>query len=121
VERRDRKKQWVSPNPHPSRIFVKSSPHRYVFIEFRNADTATHALNEMNGYPFDTTHIFSVNRFTDIEKFADMDETYVEPQQEEYVAKVRLSSRLITLAPELMYHRSTFALGWLIAMVVTNM
>ncbi len=107
--------------PTSQSYFVKSSPHRYVFIEFRNADTATHALNEMNGHPFDTTHIFSVNRFTDIEKFADMDETYVEPQQEEYVPKVRLSSRLINLAADLMHHRSTFVLGWLIAMVVTNM
>lgn len=70
--------------------FATSSPHRYVFIEFRNAEMATHALNEMNGYPFDATHTFFVNRFTDIEKFADIDETYVEPQPEEYVAKVRL-------------------------------
>lgn len=75
----------------------------------------------MNGHPFDATHTFFVNRFTDIEKFADMDETYVEPQQEEYVAKVRLLSRLVTLAAELMHRRSTFALGWLIAMAVTNM
>jgi hypothetical protein len=82
---------------------------------------ATHALNEMNGHPFDATHTFLVNRFADIEKFADIDETYVEPQQEEYVAKVRLSFRLVTLADELMYHRNTFALGWLIALVVTNM
>jgi hypothetical protein len=82
---------------------------------------ATHALNEMNGHPFDATHTFLVNRFTDIEKFADIDETYVEPQHEEYAAKARLSSRLVTLAVTLMYHRSTSALGWLIALVVTNM
>jgi hypothetical protein len=101
--------------------FVKSSPHRYAFIEFRNADTAIHALNEMNGHPFDTKHTFFINRFTDIEKFADMDETYVEPEREEYHAKVRLSFRLITLTAELMRHRSTSALGWLIALAVTNM
>jgi hypothetical protein len=92
-----------------------------VFIEFRNADAATHALNEMNGHPFDATHTFFVNRFTDIEKFADVDETYVEPQQEEYVAKVRLSFLLVTLAVDLMHHRSTSVLGWLIALVVTSM
>jgi hypothetical protein len=98
---------------------LKSSPHRYVFIEFRNADTAAHALNEMNGHPFDAKHTFFVNRFTDIEKFADMDETYVEPQQEEYSAKVRFSHSL--LAVNLMRHRSTSALGWLMALAVTNM
>jgi len=77
---------------------VSSSPHRYAFVEFRNADAATHALNEMNGHPFDTKHTFFVNRFTDIEKFADLDETYVEPQREEYHPKVCLSSRLVLLA-----------------------
>ena len=106
---------------HISVVFCKVEPHRYVFIEFRNADTATHALNEMNGHPFDATHTFFVNRFTDIEKFADMDETYVEPERDEYQAKVRLSFCLVTLAAELMRHRSTSSLGWLIALAVTNM
>jgi translation initiation factor 3 subunit B len=44
----------------------------------------------MNGHPFDAKHMFLVNRFTDIEKFAELDETYVEPQREEYHPKVRL-------------------------------
>jgi hypothetical protein len=50
----------------------------------------------MNGHPLDTKHTFFINRFTDIEKFADMDETYVEPQREEYHAKVCLAFRLVT-------------------------
>lgn len=99
---------------------VESNPHRYAFIEFRNADMATHALNEMNGHPFDAKHTFFVNRFTDIEKFADMDETYVEPQREEHHVKVCLLSSLVNLG-ELMRHRSTSALGWPIASAVTNM
>lgn len=57
-------------------------------MEFRTADEATFALNEMHGHPFDTKHTFRVNRFTDIEKFANLDETYVEPQRETYQAKV---------------------------------
>jgi translation initiation factor 3 subunit B len=48
----------------------------------------------MNGYPFDAKHTFLVNRFTDTEKFAQLDETYVEPQREEYHAKVRIPFRL---------------------------
>jgi translation initiation factor 3 subunit B len=75
----------------------------------------------MNGHPFDAKHTFLVNRFTDIEKFADLDETYVEPQREDYHAKVRLSSCLVTSAAKLMHHRSISALGWLIPLAVTNM
>lgn len=100
---------------------VKLSLYRYAIVEFRNADAATHALNEMNGHPFDTKHTFLVNRFTDIEKFANLDETYVEPQREEYHSKVRLSFCLVDLATKLMRHRSIFVLGWLIRLAVTNM
>ncbi|KAI0253691.1 translation initiation factor eIF-3b [Lactifluus subvellereus] len=63
----------------------------YVFIEFRNADAAAYALNEMNGHPFDRSNTFLVNRFTDIDKYANLDETYVEPQREEYHPKARPS------------------------------
>ncbi|KAH9018799.1 hypothetical protein EDB83DRAFT_2436111 [Lactarius deliciosus] len=69
------------------------NPH-YAFIEFRNADAATYALNELNGHPFDAKHTFLVNRFADIEKFADLDETYVEPQREEYLTEEHLRTWL---------------------------
>jgi hypothetical protein len=52
----------------------------------------------MNGHPFDAKHTFLVNRFTDIEKFDDLDETYVEPQREEFKPKARQSSLFSTLA-----------------------
>jgi translation initiation factor 3 subunit B len=55
----------------------------------------------MNGHPFDAKHTFLVNRFTDVEKYANLDETYVEPQREEYHAKARRSFHLITLAANL--------------------
>lgn len=42
----------------------------------------------MDGFPFDARHTFKVNRFTDIERFADLDETYVEPKIEEYKPRV---------------------------------
>jgi RNA recognition motif-containing protein len=88
MERQYRQEPWVS-SPICAPPLVKSSPHRYAFIEFRNADAATYALNEMNGHPFDAKHTFLVNRFTDVEKFANLDETYVEPQREEYHPKAR--------------------------------
>jgi translation initiation factor 3 subunit B len=59
-----------------------------MFVEFRNADDAMFALQAMNNFPFDTKHTFKINKFTDIESFADMDETYEEPEPEEYQPRV---------------------------------
>lgn len=42
----------------------------------------------MNGHPFDAKHTFRINRFTDVERYASIDETYVEPAVEEYRPKV---------------------------------
>ncbi|KAI0313548.1 translation initiation factor eIF-3b [Amylostereum chailletii] len=66
----------------------------YIFIEFRTADDATFAMNAMNGHPFDAKHTFHINRFTDIEKFANLDETYVEPEREDYTSKEHLRAWL---------------------------
>lgn len=61
----------------------------YAFIELRSADDANLAIATMNEHPFDSKHRFKVNRFTDIEQFANIDETYVEPEAEIYVPRVR--------------------------------
>jgi len=42
----------------------------------------------MHGHPFDSKHTFHINRFSDIERYANMDETYIEPKMEEYRPKV---------------------------------
>jgi translation initiation factor 3 subunit B len=65
-------------------------PARYMFVEFRTADEANLALAKMHGHRFDSKHTFSVNLMTDIERFASMDETYTEPEPEEYKPRVRL-------------------------------
>lgn len=65
---------------------------RYIFVEFKNADDALFALSAMHGHPFDAKHTFSVNKFMDIERYANLDETYVEPKAEEYQSKVSCSS-----------------------------
>jgi translation initiation factor 3 subunit B len=75
----------------------------------------------MNGHPFDARHTFFVNRFTDIEKFAELDETYVEPQREEYHPKVCLQSRFLIITVSGRDHRSIYVLGWPIPWVVTTM
>jgi hypothetical protein len=89
MERKYGQEQRVRASLVASMLIVFEQRHRYAFIEFRNADAATYALNELNGHPFDTKHTFLVNRFTDIEHFADLDETYVDPPREEYRTKVR--------------------------------
>lgn len=57
-------------------------------MEFRTPDEAAFAIEALNGHQFDTRHVFYCNRFTDIEKFANLDETYVEPKVEEFVPRV---------------------------------
>lgn len=63
----------------------------FIFVEFRNADDANLALMALQNHPFDAKHTFKVNRFTDIERYASLDENYVEPEQEEYLPRVRFS------------------------------
>ena len=62
---------------------------RYIFIEFRNAEEAAMAIAILNNHAFDSKHTFKLNLFTDIERFANLDETYVEPKTEEYQPRVR--------------------------------
>src|ERR1700761_4213367 len=51
MKRKDGKEQRVK-HPHTSgRIYaINLDPHRYDFIESRNADPAAYALNELNGH-----------------------------------------------------------------------
>ena len=57
-------------------------------MEFKTAEEANHALNSMNGHPFDSKHIFLINHFTDVEKYSDLDEVFVEPEPEQYQPRV---------------------------------
>lgn len=45
-------------------------------------------MNIVQGSHLDKDHPLVINRFTDIEKFANMDEHYVEPVIEKYKPKV---------------------------------
>lgn len=62
----------------------------FIFVELRSVDEANLALVSLHNHPFDARHIFKLNRFTDIEKFAELDEVYVEPEEEEFAPKVSL-------------------------------
>lgn len=67
----------------------------YVVIELRDAEEATQAIRTMNGYAFDKKHRFVVNRFTDIERLANMDETYKDPEEEPFEQRGHLRSWLM--------------------------
>jgi translation initiation factor 3 subunit B len=59
-------------------------------MELASAEDAALAIRMMDGYPFDKRHKFAVNRFTDIEKLANLDEEYKEPEEEEYHDRVSI-------------------------------
>ncbi|KAF8216115.1 eukaryotic translation initiation factor eIF2A-domain-containing protein [Mycena galopus ATCC 62051] len=66
----------------------------FMFVEFRNVDDANLALAAMDNHPFDARHVFKVNKFTDIERYEKMDETYIEPEAEEYTPREHLRAWL---------------------------
>jgi translation initiation factor 3 subunit B len=66
----------------------------FMFVDFKNIDDANLALATIHGHPFDAKHTFKVNRFTDVEKYAELDETYVEPELEEYTPREHLRAWL---------------------------
>ena len=78
---------------------MKYSPYRirFLFAEFSSAEEANHAMAVMQGLALDKDHKLVINKFTDIEKFASMDDAYVEPQMEEFKSRVYLS--IITIFP----------------------
>lgn len=95
---------------------------RFMFVEFRNVDDAEIALGTMHNHPFDAKHTFKANRFTDIERYADLDETYVEPELEEYTPRVRLLYvYCVDELSKLINFRSISGHGWLTHKDAINM
>lgn len=78
----------------------------YVFIEYDTPEQAAAAIKTKDGHPLDRSHKLSVNKFTDIEKYATQSDQYVEPEIEPYVPKVRPPSK-----PESYRFRSIYEVG----------
>ncbi|KZO96016.1 translation initiation factor eIF-3b [Calocera viscosa TUFC12733] len=72
----------------------KGQSKGYIFIEYPTVDQAAFAIAAIHGYRFDKNHTFTANRFADIEKFTNMEETYVEPPQEEFKPREHLRAWL---------------------------
>ncbi|KAG6827272.1 hypothetical protein H0H93_015730 [Arthromyces matolae] len=70
---------------------AKGKSKGYAFVDFRTVDDANLALASLHNHPFDSKHTFKLNRFTDVEDFGNLDESYVEPEYEEFKAKVCIS------------------------------
>ncbi|KAF5375109.1 hypothetical protein D9758_000175 [Tetrapyrgos nigripes] len=73
---------------------AKGKNKGYLFIDFRNENDANAAITAMNNHPFDAKHTFKLNRFSDIERYSDMNETFVEPETEEYTPREHLRAWL---------------------------
>lgn len=65
---------------------------RFAFLEFATPDDAALAISAMNGLKFDAKHTLLLNRFNDVEKFQDYDETFVEPEVEAFKPRVSFVS-----------------------------
>jgi len=78
---------------YPNRQLITS----FMFVEFKNENDANLAITNLHNHPFDARHTFKINRFTDIERYADLDETYVEPELEEYTPRVRFKALAVSL------------------------
>jgi translation initiation factor 3 subunit B len=75
---------------HMQHLISEMTICRFMFVEFKNVDDANLALASIHDHPFDARHTFKVARFTDIERYASMDETYTEPELGEYTPKADL-------------------------------
>lgn len=75
-----------------------------MFIEMNSPEDAALAIRVMDGYAFDKKHRFAVNRFTDVEKLANLSEEYQEPAEEEYKARVSKVSHAASGIPRSEVH-----------------
>ncbi|KAH9939231.1 translation initiation factor eIF-3b [Epithele typhae] len=73
---------------------AKGKSKGFLFMEFKTPDDASRTLATMNGHPFDAKHTFYINRLTDFDRYIDMDESYLEPEPEEYKPKEHLRAWL---------------------------
>lgn len=71
------------------KAYIDFQSTSYLFMEFKTREDAEYAINAMNDVPFDSKHTFRLNHFLDVEKYTEMDPTYVEPETEVYKPGVR--------------------------------
>ncbi|KAG0145988.1 hypothetical protein CROQUDRAFT_657918 [Cronartium quercuum f. sp. fusiforme G11] len=66
----------------------------YLFIELDNPQDADRAVRNLHDYPFDKKHRFTVIRFTEVERYSHVPDTFIAPVLEGYKPRGHLKSWL---------------------------
>lgn len=66
----------------------------FMFISLQNPTEAQAFQRALDGYAFDKRHTFSVVPFSEVESYANLDDEYVEPEQDEWAPRVSPSPLL---------------------------
>ncbi|KAI8384078.1 eukaryotic translation initiation factor eIF2A-domain-containing protein [Blakeslea trispora] len=83
---------WMPMTPNEE---GKKTSSGYLFIDFKEPQSAHAAVKNLDGHKLSKTVTLSVNKFTDVEKYSDMSEEYVEPEIPPYTPKEHLKSALM--------------------------
>ncbi|KAI9317686.1 hypothetical protein BX666DRAFT_1939833 [Dichotomocladium elegans] len=83
---------WMPMAPNAS---GKRESKGFLFIDFETPEAAHAAIKNLDGHKMSKSHQLSVNRFSDVEKYATMSDEYVPPVQEEFKPKEHLKSWLM--------------------------
>ena len=70
----------------------------YIFLEFARHQDAVEAVKNTQNYKLDKAHIFTVNLFSDFEKYENISEEWEPPKEEEYVNQGNRKSYLLNEA-----------------------
>lgn len=67
----------------------------YIFLEFDSHKSAVEAVKATNNYALDKKHTFSVNLFSDLDKYFSIPDIWEPPQEEDYKDQGNLKSWLL--------------------------
>ncbi|RCH94154.1 Translation initiation factor 3 subunit b, partial [Rhizopus stolonifer] len=82
---------WMPMTPNEE---GKKTSSGYLFIDFVTPESAHAAVKNLDGHKLSKSVVLSVNKFTDVEKYNDMNEQYVEPDIQPFEPKEHLKSYL---------------------------
>lgn len=78
----------------PKATGAHADTHRFLFIELETSQDADRAVRVFHDYAFDKKHRFTVVKFTDVERYASVQEDFAEPAAEEFKPRGHLKSWL---------------------------
>ncbi|KAH7107082.1 translation initiation factor eIF-3b [Auriculariales sp. MPI-PUGE-AT-0066] len=75
-------------------LLLAHMPCSFAFVEFGSDEEASLAIAHLDGHALDPKHTFRLNRFTDIEYYAQLDDAFVEPPSEPFRPREHLRAWL---------------------------